>query len=280
VKENKLSTRIVCGFRDILDEKEKISEEWTRKGALSVLDEYYDSIFVYGDEDKFDFCSEYSLPENLVKKVVYTGYIQPSSSLGKEFFPLDFQKDRPIVTFTLGGGGDGWNYIDIFLQMIESRQVGDDVNFVLLTGPFANVPLVERAKKLEAARNNFKVLEFTSNSLGLFDRSKLVISMGGYNSFCELLQMRKFPLILPRVRPREEQLIRAKVFRQLGFCDYIHPGELSPELLGRKIREMVSTEQSALPVFKADGLENVARIIEETLGCRQKSDSFSRVIPA
>jgi predicted glycosyltransferase len=124
------------------------------------------------------------------------------------------------------------------------------------------------------------VLEFTSNALGLFDRSRLVITMGGYNSVCELLHMRKYPLILPRVVPREEQLIRAKVFRNLGYCDYIHPSELSPEILGWKIRDMVHNDPVNVPAFEANGLQNVKRIIEETLECQPKSGSFSKVIPA
>lgn len=280
IREKNLNTRIVCGFRDILDEKEKISEEWERKGVLKGLEEFYDNLLVYGEEKNFDFRAEYSLPETLAKKVVYTGYIQPKDNPGQEFFALDFPKDRPIVTFTLGGGGDGWNYIDVFLQMIEKGTAGEDNNFVLLTGPFANIPLVERAKRLESERGNFKVLEFTNNALGLFDRSRLVISMGGYNSFCELLHMRKYPLILPRVRPREEQLIRAMVFRKHGFCDYIHPNELNAESLGVKVREMVAADRSNVPNFETNGLKNVSKFIEETLECLPKSGSFSKDIPA
>ena len=280
LKEENVGTQVVCGFRDILDEKDKIHEEWTRKGVLKALNDYYHTILVYGEEAHFDFVKEYSLPANLASGVRYTGYVQPKENIEREFFALDFVRDRPIVTFTLGGGGDGWNYLDTFLTMLEQRLAGDEYNFVLLTGPFANLELVERAKKLEASRLNVRVLNFTNNSLGLFDRSRLVISMGGYNSVCELLHLRKYPLILPRVTPREEQLIRARVFRDRGLCDYIHPDDLNPESLGRKIREMVDLDRSNVPAFETNGIENVTRFIEETLGCRPKSGSFSKVIPA
>jgi predicted glycosyltransferase len=140
--------------------------------------------------------------------------------------------------------------------------------------------LVEKAKRLERERSNFKVLGFTNNALGLFDRSRLVITMGGYNSVCELLHMRKYPLILPRIVPRAEQLIRAKVFSRHGFCDYIHPSELSAQVLGAKVRHMALTDRSGVPAFATNGLQNVARMIEETLECLPKSGSFSKVIPA
>ncbi len=279
IKEEKIGTEVVCGFRDILDEKGKTIEEWQRKGVLKGLESFYDSIWVYGDEKNLDFKEEYDLPESLAKKITYTGYIQPKENIDQEFFPLEFAQDRPIVTFTLGGGGDGWSYIDILLEMLEKR-LGENYNFVLLTGPFANLATVERAKRLQNESTNLKVIDFTSNSLGLFQRSQLVITMGGYNSVCELLQMRKFPLILPRVKPREEQLIRAKVFKAKGLCDFIHPDELSPESLAIKINEMVGKDRNLLPAFETKGIENVCKIIEEKLECRGKSASFSKVIPA
>lgn len=279
IKEEKLGTQMVCGFRDILDEKEKIHEEWARKGILKGLEDYYDTLLVYGEKSNFDFVKEYSLPEQMSSKVVYTGYVQPKENLEREDFPLEFPKKQPVVTFTLGGGGDGWNFIDVYLKMLEQKLVPDDLNFVLLAGPFASVPLVERAKRLEREKTNFKVLEFTNNPQGLFEKSELVISMGGYNSVVELLHMKKYPLILPRVMPREEQLIRARVFREKGLCDYIHPSELSAETLSQKIKEMVKIDRTNIPSLSTNGLENVKRFIEETLEC-QKSGSFSKVIPA
>jgi predicted glycosyltransferase len=280
VRDAGMPTRLVCGFRDILDEREKIEEEWTRKGVIKALGEFYDTLLVYGEKAHFDFEREYNLPEHLGRKVIHTGYVQPKESLEKEFFALDFPRDRPVVTFTLGGGGDGWEYIDKFLTMLEERLAGDDLNFVLLMGPFANQPLVERAKRLEAARTNVRVMGFTSNSIGLFERSRLVISMGGYNSVCELLHLRKYPLILPRVTPREEQLIRARVFKARGLCDFIHPADLSPISLSVKIRELVDFDRSAVPSFETNGIDNVSQFIEETLGCRAKSGSFLKAIHA
>lgn len=278
IREDNLPTRIVCGFRDILDEKEKVADEWKRKGVTCALEEFYDSLLVYGEKSNFDFVKEYSLNERLAERVVYTGYVQPKQNLQKEHFPLEFREERPVVTFTLGGGGDGWSYIDVFLRMVEA---GDDrFNYVLLTGPFANVPLVDRARRLEAERGNLKVIEFTSNTQGLFERSSLVISMGGYNSVCELLHMRKYPLILPRVQPREEQLIRAKVFRAKGLCDFLHPTELTPESLARKISQLVQVDRSSIPALEMTGIENTRAFIEETLDQCLKSASSSKVIPA
>jgi predicted glycosyltransferase len=87
-------------------------------------------------------------------------------------------------------------------------------------------------------------------------------------------------LILPRVTPREEQLIRARVFEARGLCDFIHPADLSPISLSVKIRELVDFDRSAVPSFETNGIDNVSQFIEETLGCRAKSGSFLKAIHA
>lgn len=41
------------------------------------------------------------------------------------------------------------------------------------------------------------------------NRAHCVVAMGGYNTFCEILSFDKPALIVPRVKPRLEQAIRA-----------------------------------------------------------------------
>jgi hypothetical protein len=57
--------------------------------------------------------------------------------------------------------------------------------------------------------------------------------MGGYNATIEALSFGKPTLIVPRVRPRLEQWIRAERLRVLGLVDVLHPDELSPDRLSR-----------------------------------------------
>ena len=49
--------------------------------------------------------------------------------------------------------------------------------------------------------------------------------MGGYNTYCEILSFDKPALIVPRVQPREEQLIRARRAAELGLIDMLLPEE-------------------------------------------------------
>lgn len=253
-------TRIVCGFRDILDEKEKLKREWERKGAMAGLEEFYDRLLVYGEREYFDFASEYGLPEAVRAKLEYTGYLLEGGE--PQAYPLEFSAERPLVTLTIGGGGDGWNFVEAYLELVE-RDLLPGLNFALLAGPFAKAALVEKARTLAAGRGNFRLVDFTANARGLFQRSRLVLSMGGYNSVCELLGLGKFPLLLPRKEPREEQWIRARLLRERGLCDFIEPGQVSAGALAKKIGALAAEERRV--EFRASGLARTVEILESML---------------
>ena len=51
--------------------------------------------------------------------------------------------------------------------------------------------------------------------------------MGGYNTSCEILACGRRALIVPRIIPRREQLIRAQRLSELGAVDVLHPQALS-----------------------------------------------------
>ena len=55
-----------------------------------------------------------------------------------------------------------------------------------------------------------------------------VISMGGYNTFCEILSLDKRALIVPRKTPRLEQSIRAEAAARLGLLRQLDGDNLDP----------------------------------------------------
>ena len=55
----------------------------------------------------------------------------------------------------------------------------------------------------------------------LMNRAHCVVAMGGYNTFCEILSFDKPALIVPRVKPRLEQAIRAERADELALIDVL-----------------------------------------------------------
>lgn len=59
-----------------------------------------------------------------------------------------------------------------------------------------------------------------------------VVTMGGYNTVCELLTTDVPALVVPRTTPRREQMIRAERLAGLGLLDVLDPDQLTAERLG------------------------------------------------
>lgn len=257
--------RTVCGFRDILDEKEAVASEWRKRDTVHALEQYYDNILIYGDREIFDFAREYDLPASLADKTRYTGYIQPKENIEPDRFKPSFQEQRPLVTFTLGGGGDGWESMDLFLEGLERGLHRNAFNALILSGPFAAPHIIQKARRLSEERDDVVFSTFVSNTHSIFSQSRLIVSMGGYNTMCEMSAMGQYPLILPRTVPRQEQLIRAKVFKAKGYCDYLDPAEINAEVLMEKISSMTRGNSPIIPAFPSKGLENIKTLVNEWL---------------
>jgi len=75
----------------------------------------------------------------------------------------------------------------------------------------------------------------------------VVVSMGGYNTVCEILSFGKPSVIIPRVGPRLEQWIRCRRLADLGFVTTIHPGEVTPERLMDEVLRMLTANATTRP---------------------------------
>src|SRR5204863_8197363 len=102
---------------------------------------------------------------------------------------------------------------------------------VVVTGPYMAAETRHRLRELARRRRRLKLLEFVAEPAPLIQRADRIVAMGGYNTICEVLSFEKHALIVPRVRPKPEQLIRAERMRDLGLIDMLHPDQLSSRAL-------------------------------------------------
>ena len=95
------------------------------------------------------------------------------------------------------------------------------------------MPYAKRQALCQAAAiyPNVQMLEFTDDLMSYMGAADSVVSMGGYNTTCEILSLAKPAVVVPRVRPVQEQWIRANRLAELGLLRVIHPDRLTPERL-------------------------------------------------
>ena len=82
--------------------------------------------------------------------------------------------------------------------------------------------------------------------MSYINTANLVVSMCGYNTITEVLQKGKKAIVIPRVKPGQEQLIRAQSMAKVGLIKMIHPELLNPDLLmGNLFSTLNSVEYSS-----------------------------------
>jgi predicted glycosyltransferase len=231
--EKRGTTRFVLGLRDILEEHETVRTEWARAGHEETIERFYDAVWIYGDPAVFDLVREYDLPRSIATRARFTGYLNPLLS-GPEgagdadTLTVKLLDGAPFVLCQVGGGQDGKRIAESF---VEATMPGDLVG-VLLTGPF--MAASERAELCRRAARNpsrIHVLDLISEPAALLSRAHSVITMGGYNSVCEVVAHAKRALVIPRTAPRREQIIRAQRMSELGIVEWLPAEELSSTAL-------------------------------------------------
>lgn len=91
-----------------------------------------------------------------------------------------------------------------------------------------------------------------------------VVSMGGYNTVCEILSAGKPAVIVPRIKPSEEQLIRSRRMDNLGLLKSIHPESLTPQALMMQLFQVLENPVQPKNI-DLDGLSRVTRQIRNLL---------------
>jgi predicted glycosyltransferase len=132
------------------------------------------------------------------------------------------------------------------------------------------MPARKRRKlvKKGSALAGVEIIEFDNRMENLIAGARAVVGMGGYNTFCEILSFDKPALIVPRITPREEQLIRAKRAADLGVIDMLLPQQAEDPALMAKALKLLPDRAPPSQVtskLRLDGLENITDLVGEWL---------------
>jgi predicted glycosyltransferase len=83
----------------------------------------------------------------------------------------------------------------------------------------------EQLDRLAAGGDDVTLFPYAVELLDDLHDADLVVAMGGYKTAAEIIANRKAAVIVPRVAPRQEQLVRARILRDLGFIWLVEPEE-------------------------------------------------------
>jgi len=270
-------TRRVLVLRDILDRPEAIIDNWERNGHAAALP-LYDRILVLGQREIFDLGSRYRLTAAARERIVYCGYLRKEAPAGTREAvrrSRGIREGEQLLLVTPGGGEDGERLVEAALLAFRQLLARQDPHLsrpwraIVVSGPEMRREARERLRRMADDLPGIDFETFSGEMIGLVAAADIVVSMGGYNTICEIVSQRKRAIVVPRVEPTEEQSLRAECLGPLGLFDVVHPDQLDPTDLARRLAQLLSNREAVSPDWgqlDLNGLPALAREVEALLG--------------
>ncbi len=268
LQEKLPQTRLVLLLREILDTQEKTIAEWDKNNYNQAIDQFYQLLLIVGSQEVFNFCEEYKLPATVANKARFCGYIRRqqgckiSSSIRQE---LKLAPEEKLVIVTPGGGEDGYELINTYLQGQELfKNSKYRIKSLVFCGPEMPNNHKKELYKIAAKYPQVQMREFTDDLMSYLSTADAVVSMGGYNTICEILSAEKPAVIVPRIKPSQEQLIRSQRMEDLGLLRSIHPEKLTPQALMTHLFQILENPQKPQNI-DLEGLSRITHHIRSLL---------------
>ncbi len=257
-------TLLVLGLRDVMDAPHLLDAEWRRNDVMAKIDQLYDNVWVYGPPDFHDPLTGLDVPPSLRRKMTFVGFLQRKAWTKRT---TSLPKRDGYILVTTGGGGDGYDLVRDVINAYQADPTLTEKALIVL-GPY--MPGEQRTELLKAAEPHdcLEVIEFDNRMEDLIANARAIVAMGGYNTYCEILSFDKPALIIPRMVPRQEQLIRAMRATELGLVAMLHPDHSSDGLrLSAAIKELLLRDPPSVtaPDYRLEGLPNLSAIVQEYL---------------
>ena len=278
LRRQRPSTRLILLLRDILDTPRATERIWNKNNYHEVINQFFDSVLVAGVPEVFDLCREYKFPASTISKVCYCGYIKRLAS-ARDDKKIGWQEsldhDEKRILVSVGGGQDGYRVLSHYLHGLYLFPQGHNTQSLIVTGP--ELPEDWKSELIEKAESFpfVKIIEFTDDILSYMATADLIISMGGYNTICEILSVKKPAIVIPRVHPVKEQWIRAERMAKMGLCRTINPDQLTPESLINAVLEEIwldrGEQETGYPV-SLGGLPQIRENIYQPYSEKNKID--------
>lgn len=242
--------RLVLGVRDILDEPTLTKASLARSGAMDTIARYYDEVWIYGEPTIFDAVREYGFPDHVAARTRYCGYLR------RETTAIERPAGPPRVLVTTGGGDDGEAVLRAYLQDLVALPRAVALRSVIVCGPEMASGTRTALRDEFGSLADVEIVDFEVDMTRRYAECDVVVSMAGYNTICELLSFRRKAVLVPRMVPVQEQLIRARLLAQRGLFRMLTPDALAAGALMATVRETLAGPTPAYDV-DLDGLPRI-----------------------
>jgi predicted glycosyltransferase len=255
--------RVVLGLREVLDSPAAAIAEWDGIGGPRRVQELFDAVWVYGDRSVHDPVATGEIPFSLRRMVSYTGYLAAGRPTGSGNLRMP---GRYVMT-TVGGGADGY----ALAKLAAATPLPAGLGHLIVAGP--QMPKAQRRDLRRKAGPGVVIVKALEDMLAHISNADALVSMGGYNSVCEILSTAVPALIVPRDHSRSEQRIRAASLAAAGYLEQQELATLTPDALAGWIASRAGTRVDRLGA-QLNGLSRVPGLAADLLKASELQARF------
>jgi predicted glycosyltransferase len=132
---------------------------------------------------------------------------------------------------------------------------------LVITGPCMPPAQRDGLRAAAARLPHMHVTGFVPDPQWLLASAARVVTMGGYNTICEVLGAGKPALVVPRERPRVEQLLRVERLAERGVVEVLRERALSPAAIGDWLSRPARPRST--DVVDLGGLDRIPAMLDE-----------------
>jgi predicted glycosyltransferase len=192
--------------------------------------------------------------------VVYCNFVAPPD---RNIDPLTWGEE-PILLAVGGSGQESVAMETAFVQALPLIKQEIPLQPVILMGPGMD-QMDRRSIEAEVQRAGcpVQVIPAIKDATDLSRRAGLIITMGGYNSLCEVLRYRKKSLVTPRPVASFEQRIRTQALEGRGLIRSLSPEDLTAKGVSKALIGLYQADDIPNPVNmpKFDGARRAAAVL-------------------
>lgn len=217
LKLSKKGKRILT-LRGILFDREKTNREYFAGEAARWIDDKYDALFVHMDPKIFSLEENYDIPNMLLDKIQYTGYLacktEVSMSAAREMLGLD--QDKRIIVASMGGGQGAIDIWKNILEGLKENYAHYDEAYII-TGPYIENDDFIKLKEVEHEIKGLHIIMYVNDMQKWMSACNLFIGAAGSNMIGEVLATNCNAILVPRQVREVEQHIHSKILADKGI---------------------------------------------------------------
>lgn len=269
IKSTAPSTKIICSLRDVIG---KLSNEQEETTICYLMNKYFDLLLFHSDAKFQTFADSFIRHQDIKCQITHTGFI--TQPLKENFSNLEDLWDKADLNITkilvsVGGGRIGYELLEAVIETsaILTKKLKHKIQ--IFTGPFMPEEKVLKLQQSALIQPHIKIAKYTPHLIEYMETADISISLSGYNTAMNIISTGVRAIVVPLSHNEQdkEQFQRTQKLEKLGIVEAVHPNNLEPAYLAKKIINCLENKPAQVnkQTFDLKGADNTTTFLQNLL---------------